>query len=148
PLTRVTSIPLYRERYQLLTSGDSPFAKRRDVTWSEVAELPLCLLTTDTQNRRIIESLLRGAGGNPRITLESDSMMVLFAHVRSGAWASIVPERLIKSVGMGSDFAAIPIVEPDVVHTIGLVMPVREPMTPLATALAAEARRTAAQLMR
>jgi len=35
-----------------------------------------------------------------------------------------------------------------VVHTIGLVMPVREPTTPLAAALAAEARRTGANLMR
>src|SRR5205807_2173852 len=55
PLTRVTAIPLYRERYQLLISGDAPFSKRRNVdrnvTWAEVAELPLCLLTTDTQNR-------------------------------------------------------------------------------------------------
>ena len=69
PMSRVTAIPLYRERYQLLTSGDAPFGNRRNadrsVTWAEVAELPLCLLTTDTQNRRMIESLLRGAGGLP-----------------------------------------------------------------------------------
>ena len=102
------------------------------MSWSLAAELPLCLLTADTQNRRIVESLLRGAGGNPRITLESDSMMVLVAHVRTGSWASVVPERIVQSLGMGSEFAAIPIVEPEVVHTIGLVMPEREPMTPLA----------------
>ena len=53
----------------------------------------------------------------------------------------------MQSLGMGNEFAAIPIVEPEVVHTIGLVMPEREPMTPLAAALAAEARRTAASLM-
>jgi len=151
PLTRVTAIPLYRERYQLLTSGDAPFGKRRQatsqVTWAEVAELPLCLLTTDTQNRRMIESLLRGAGGHPRITVESDSMMVLFAHVRTGAWASVVPESLLRATGVGRELTALPIVEPDVVHTIGLVMPARDPMSPLAAALATEARRTAAQLM-
>jgi hypothetical protein len=33
------------------------------------------------------------------------------------------------------------------VHTIGLVMPLRDPTTPLATALVAEARRAAAYLM-
>jgi DNA-binding transcriptional LysR family regulator len=147
PLTRVTAIPLYRERYQLLTSGDTPFGKRAQVSWAEVAELPLCLLTTDTQNRRMIESLLRGAGGHPRITVESDSMMVLFAHVRTGAWASVVPESLLRATGVDRELTALPIVEPDVVHTIGLVMPLRDPMSPLATALAAEARRTAARLM-
>jgi DNA-binding transcriptional LysR family regulator len=146
PLSRVTAIPLYRERYQLLISADSPLRQRRSVTWSEVAELPLCLLTTETQNRRMIESLLRGAGGNPRITVESDSMMVLFAHVRTGGWASVVPESMMRSAGVGQELVAVPIVEPEVVHTIGLVMPERDPMGPLATALAAEARRAAAQL--
>ena len=38
---------------------------------------------------------------------------------------------------------AIPIVEPEAVHTIGLVVPAREPMTPLTAALVAEARRVA-----
>ena len=146
PMARVTSIPLYRERYQLLIAGDSPFGKRASVTWALATELPLCLLTTETQNRRIIESLLRGAGGNPQVTLESDSITVLLAHVRTGAWATIVPERLLKSAGLGDEFTAIPLVDPDVVHTIGLVMPVREPMTPLANALATEARRAATRM--
>jgi len=147
PLARVTAIPLYRERYQLLVSGDAPAARRRDMAWAQVSELPLCLLTADTQNRRMIESLLRGAGGNPRITVEADSMMVLFAHVRTGAWASVVPESVVRTTGIGRELSAIPIVDPEVVHTIGLVMPVRDPMGPLAAALAAEARRTAGQLM-
>ena len=33
------------------------------MTWAEVAQVPLCLLTPDMQNRRIIDGLLRGAGG-------------------------------------------------------------------------------------
>src|SRR5262249_44598504 len=76
PIPRVTTIPLYHERYQLLMTKDSPFGQRHEITWGLVSQLPLCLLTSDTQNRQIIESLLRGAGGNPRITLESDSMIV------------------------------------------------------------------------
>ena len=38
---------------------------------------------------------------------------------------------------------AIPIVEPEATHTIGLVAPAREPMTPLTAALVMEARRVA-----
>jgi DNA-binding transcriptional LysR family regulator len=156
PVSRVLAIPLYRERYQLLCTKDWPLAKRakttvenqvkNNVTWAEVSELPLCLLTRNTQNRRMIEALLRG-GGSPRISLESDSMAVLFAHVRTGAWASVVPEMLLKATHLSKEFAAIPIVEPEIVHTIGLVMPLRDPTTPLATALVAEARRAAAYLM-
>ena len=58
-------------------------------------------------------------------------MTVLFAHVRTGSWASVMPERVAQSMRKSKEFHAIPIVEPEVVHTIGLVMPLRDPTTPL-----------------
>jgi DNA-binding transcriptional LysR family regulator len=146
PLGRVTAIPLYRERYRLLTSADAPLGDRASVTWAEVAQVPLCLLTPNMQNRRIIDGLLRGAGGNPQPTLESNSMIVLFAHVRTGRWASVMPAKLAETLGLTETIRAIPIVEPEAVHTIGLVVPAREPMTPLNAALVIEARRVAVQL--
>ena len=59
PLGRVNAVPLYHEHYRLLTSADAPFGNRESVTWAEVAQVPLCLLTPDMQNRRIIDGLLR-----------------------------------------------------------------------------------------
>ena len=97
PLGRVNAVPLYREHYRLLTSSDAPLGNRATVTWAEVAKVPLCLLTPDMQNRRIIDELLRGAGGTPQPTLESNSMIVLFAHVRTGRWASVMPAKLADS---------------------------------------------------
>ncbi|MEA2985997.1 MAG: hypothetical protein QOD94_2251 [Alphaproteobacteria bacterium] len=146
PLGRVTAVPLYRERYQLLTSADAPLGNRASVTWAEVAQVPLCLLTPDMQNRRIIDGLIRGAGGNPQPTLESNSVIVLFSHVRTGRWASVMPAKLAETLGLTETIRAIPIVDPDEVHTIGLVVPKREPMTPLAAALVAEAKRVAVEL--
>ena len=105
--------------------------------------MPLCLLTPNMQNRRIIEGLLRSAGGNPQPTLESNSMIVLFAHVRTGRWASVMPSKLAEALGLTETIRAIPIVEPEAVHDVGLVVPAREPMTPLNAALVAEARRLA-----
>jgi DNA-binding transcriptional LysR family regulator len=146
PLGRVASIPLYRERYRLLTSADAPLGMRKRVTWAEVAQLPLCLLTPDMQNRRIIERLLREAGGNPHPTLESNSMILLYSHVRTGRWASVMPARLAATLGLTDVLRAIPIVEPEASHTIGLVVPAREPMTPLTAALVAQARKVAPSL--
>jgi DNA-binding transcriptional LysR family regulator len=146
PLGRVTTVPLYRERYRLITSSDAPLGNRDTVTWAEVAQVPLCLLTPNMQNRRIIEGLLRGAGGNPQPTLESNSMIVLFAHVRTGSWASVMPAKLAETLGLTETIRAIPIVEPEAVHTIGLVVPSREPMTPLNAALVGEAKRLARTL--
>jgi DNA-binding transcriptional LysR family regulator len=146
PLGRVSTVPLYQERYQLLTSPDAPLGNRERVTWAEVARVPLCLLTPDMQNRRIMDELLRSAGGDPQPTLESNSVVVLFAHVRTGRWATVMPSKLAETLGLTDTIRAIPIVEPEAVHTIGLVVPAREPMTPLAAALVAEARRVAKEM--
>ena len=147
PLGRVTAVPLYQERYQLLTAADAPLGNRQRVTWAEVSQVPLCLLTPDMQNRRIIDGLLRSAGGAANPTLESNSMIVLFAHVRTGRWASVMPARLAETLGLTATIRAIPIVEPEAVHTIGLVVPAREPLTPLNAALVLEARRLATTLV-
>jgi DNA-binding transcriptional LysR family regulator len=145
PLGRVTTVPLYQERYCLLVATEGPLGDRESVTWTEVAQVPLCLLTPDMQNRRIIERLLRETGATPNIALESDSMVVLYSHVRRGQWASVMPERLATSLGLTETnlLRTIPIVSPEESHTIGLVAPAREPLTPLTTALVAEARRLA-----
>ena len=135
PLGRVRAVPLYHEHYRLLTSPGNPLADRDRVTWAQLAHVPLCLLTPDMQNRRIIDSLLSVAGPTPAPILESNSMIALFAHVRTGKWASVVPERLAHVLAPAEPIRSIPIVEPHATRTIGLVVPSREPMTALCAAL-------------
>ena len=140
PLGRVRAVPLYLEQYRLLTSESSPLGDRASVTWAEVAKIPLCLLTPDMQNRRIIDHLLHSAGEVAEPTLESNSMIVLFSHVRTGRWASVMPQKLADNLGLTEHLRSIPITDPEASHKVGLVVPDREPMTPLATALVAEAK--------
>ena len=146
PLGRVSTVPLYQERYRLVTSAESPLGRRDKVTWKELADVPLCLLTPDMQNRRIIDGLLRKAGADPQPTLVSNSMIVLFSHVRTGQWASIMPMKIAETLGLTDTIRAIPIVDPEAVHTVGLLVPQREPLTPLTAALVAEARRAGSKL--
>jgi DNA-binding transcriptional LysR family regulator len=140
PVGHVNTVPLYYEEYRLLTSPAGELGNRDSVTWAEVGQVPLCLLTPDMQNRRIIDALLRSAGQEPSPTLESNSMIVLFAHVRTGKWASIMPARLAETLGLTDNVRSIPIVEPAATHAVGLIVPHREPMTPLIAALVTEAR--------
>src|SRR5580692_2808577 len=65
PVGRVNTVPLYYEEYRLLTSPSGELGNRDSVTWADVGQVPLCLLTPDMQNRRIIDSLLRSAGQEP-----------------------------------------------------------------------------------
>ena len=75
-------------------------------------------------------------------------MILLYSHVRTGRWASVMPARLALTLGLTetNQLRAVPIVGYDASQTIGLVVPLREPMTPLVSALVAEARRVAPML--
>ncbi|WP_395696598.1 LysR family transcriptional regulator [Methylocella sp.] len=145
PLGDIRAEPLYRERYRLLTLADRPLGDRKKVTWKEVAQIPLCLLTPDMQNRRIIDRMLDGGAPADAPMLESNSMVVLAAHVRAGRWASIIPETFADVLGLDEPLRSIPIVEPQEVQRIGLVTPRREPLPPLVRALIAEAAALAAR---
>jgi DNA-binding transcriptional LysR family regulator len=108
--------------------------------------LPLCLLTPDMQNRRIIDDLfVDGGAGKPATKVETNSVMALVAHVRSGEWSSVVPNTFLMLVGHGNaplqGLRAIPLVEPRATQTIGLVVSNREPLAPLAHALLKSARK-------
>jgi DNA-binding transcriptional LysR family regulator len=143
PVGRFQTLPLYVERYALLVSPKGELAERASVTWAEATKLPLCLLTPDMQNRRIIDRHLAEAGGAPPPTFESNSMLTLYTHVRSGEWVSIIPSRLAESLDRPGALKAIPLVKPDVTHAIGLIYPGREPLTPLIAAFVAVAKNAA-----
>jgi DNA-binding transcriptional LysR family regulator len=97
PLRYVRTYPLYRERYMLLTPARAPYDRMVEVTWRETAELPLCLLTRDMQNRRIIDRLfVAGGAGVPKVAVETNSVLSLVAHVRSGEWSSVVPHTFLE----------------------------------------------------
>ncbi|KQS63707.1 LysR family transcriptional regulator [Rhizobium sp. Leaf371] len=145
PVGRVTSVPLVMERYHLVAATGSPLSDRASVTWAEASTIRLCLLTNDMQNRRIINQHFSAAGVQARPTLESNSMIVLFSHIRTGQWASIMPFNVAKSFGFHDDIQVIPIEEPDAGHLVGLVATHREPYTPLVSALLHEARKLAEQ---
>jgi DNA-binding transcriptional LysR family regulator len=147
PIGNVSKVPIYLESYRLLTSVESPLGQRATVTWPEVGAIPLCLLTPNMQNRRILDKLLAAAGHKPEPTLESDSMIALYAHVRTGRWSSIMPARLVDTLGLTEQVRAIPIIEPSETHTIGLVVLQRDPTTPLITALMTESRQLAKMMM-
>ena len=145
PMRRVASMPLYSERYQLITAATRPFAERKTVTWAEASQEPLCLLTPDMQNRRIVNQHFAEAGAAPAPRLESNSMIVLFAHVLSGNWSSIMPVNLAETLGFGSAIRAIPLVEPDASHAVGMIAAPRDPQSLVVSALMNEARQFAAR---
>ncbi|RSK41036.1 LysR family transcriptional regulator [Rhodovulum iodosum] len=138
---RMTAIPLYAEHYNLVIRADHPAAARAQITWAEAAELPLCLLSPDMQNRRIVDSHMAEANAAPAPRLESNSVLTLVGHVLGGDWATILPMKTAALFLAPDHLAAIPITEPAAEHPVGLIAPFREPHTPVLAALIEAARR-------
>ena len=150
PLGRVRVWPLFEERYRLLVARTEAVGSRAEVDWADVATLPLALLTNDMQNRRIIDRRLQLTGADVRPVLESNSMVVLMSHVRTGLWASVLPAIMADALAQADadvSIATIPITEAEAPPVIGLVYPTREPLLPLTAALVAETSRLFASVV-
>jgi len=141
PLGRVVTVPLYHERFVLVIRRDAAQAGLAAIPWAVLGTLNLCLLTPDMQNRRIIGGHLAEAGVTVQPGVESNSTIVLIAHVQRGGWATILPLKAADVFVAGGALAAIPITDPDARHAVGLIAPWREPHTPVIAALLQEARR-------
>jgi DNA-binding transcriptional LysR family regulator len=138
PLKHVRSHLVYRERYMFLTPAGGAFDQRAEIGWDEIAELPLCLLTQDMQNRRIIDRLFRDAGvTSPRVTIETNSVLGLIAHVCLSGWSTVVPHSFL-GIFRGRDpvgTRAIPLLSTgSASQAVGVVVSDREPLPSLASA--------------
>ena len=129
PLGRVQSLALYRETYCLIDRTEA----RGPVGWAEAATRPLCLLTPDMQNRRIVTRHLVAVGADTLPRVESTSMLAILSHVASGEWAAILPRALARGLPLPEGVRARDLTGRG--HLVGLVAARREPHPPLIDAL-------------
>src|SRR4051812_35544651 len=132
PLARVDAVPLWRERYLLVTPAGAAFGA--SVTWAEASALPLCLLTPDMQHRRIVDGAFAAAGVTPSPAVETDSVTTLVAHARAGL-PGITADTWLDANPLSADLRAIPLVDPVIEHTIGIVTSTAVERTPVITEL-------------
>jgi len=114
----------------LLTRSTDGFQSGQSISWAEAATHPLCLLTPDMQNRRLIDAAFREAGVTPNVVLETDSVFALYAHVRCSDLCTVVPHSLLNLFEMRQEVSAIPLT-PELTRTIGLIAPRREQTKPV-----------------
>jgi DNA-binding transcriptional LysR family regulator len=141
PSDELEELPLYEERYLLLTTAGGRFGESSEIAWSELASLPLCLFATSLQQRRIIDEALRRRGVEVRPAIETDSILALTTHVRTGRWVSVISSLVGDAIDLTGALRTVPIVDPEVVSPIGLVVSKRFPLQPAMAQLIAEARR-------
>ncbi|SNB73176.1 transcriptional regulator [Arboricoccus pini] len=129
PIAHVQHVPLYRERYLLLTPALQAGGLQGPVHWADLGQLPLCLLTQRMQNRRIIDLNLDKAGVAVRPRIEVDSLTALAGHLRVGWLSTIVPESFLLTFDLPEGIAALELHDEAVGFTIGVVFTDRMPST-------------------
>ena len=145
----MATTPVFEEQYRLVTASPDVFPGRDSVSWNELSSTPMCLFTPDMQNRRIVNQMLGlGEQQTPagRYT-ETNSSLVMATLVASGRWSSIMPPVLIEAIELPATVRHIPIIDPEVTHSVGLVVVDRQPVTPLVRALTVAARDLQAALL-
>lgn len=137
---RFSVTPLYLERHVLLVGEDQQVGA--SVSWSQAASLPLCLLAPHLQGRQRIDAVFAEVGVQPEPRLETDSVASLFAHVKTGFWATILPTAWMHVFGVPEGLRAVPLSEPQRALPVGLVTLSAQPASVLVRAMAQVAATT------
>ncbi|WP_425093241.1 LysR family transcriptional regulator [Tropicimonas sp. S265A] len=143
PGPKMFGLPLYDEGYRVVARTDMLPPGASTLPWADLAELPLCLLTPEMQNRRFMDQHMAEAGVDVRPSVEANTVLVLMAHIRRGGVATILSDRTAMLLNGMEDLTVLPLVKPEAAHRVGLLSLKREPATPVLSALFAEARRIA-----
>jgi DNA-binding transcriptional LysR family regulator len=120
PLPGVDALPLWREQLLLVVDAEGPFHDADEITWRTAATLPLCLLTPDMQHRRIVDAAFAESGARPNPAVETNSVSTLVAHARSGL-PGVTAHTWLAANPLPPGLRALPLVDPEVRFTIGLV---------------------------
>jgi DNA-binding transcriptional LysR family regulator len=136
----VDLVPLYEERYVLLSPADMLPPGATTLTWPEAAQLPLALLTADMRDRQIIDQAFASHAIAITPQVETDSVASLFAQVATGNSACIVPHTWLWTIPMGGEVRVVQMVDPPLTAEIGLATNSAGPGTPAARALTAAAQ--------
>lgn len=123
-LPKLTVLPLYRDRFLLLTQAWNEAPGRGPTTISEAVERRLCLLPKAMQNRRILDERLAQHGCTTQPAITADSFDALFAIVATGGYSTFIPESYRSMVP--PTMRALSITPELPASTIGLVVPDRD----------------------
>ncbi|WP_049621209.1 LysR family transcriptional regulator [Frateuria defendens] len=112
--------PLYSERYVLVAGAHPGRRLKARMSWGEASRLPLCLFSRDMHNREIIDEAFQLAGVAPRVIVETNTISVLYAMVRSGEMCSVMPVSALPDYFLGRGITLHPL-DPPLSAIVGML---------------------------
>jgi len=128
--------PLLEDELVLLINRDHPLAARRQCALADLQGVPLALLPTRFQIRRILDEAIAACGLTPEVVVEMDTTQSLLGVVRQAGLGTILPA--MAAPRSARDLKRISLVDPAPVCSVGLIWRRSGFRSSAARALAAE----------
>jgi DNA-binding transcriptional LysR family regulator len=142
-VSELNSFSIYTERFMLVANRQLVDDDVDLVAWSELSQLPLCMLNTSMRGRQLVDEALGTSGLTLRPDVETDSMASLYALAQTGRYVAVAPHSWFHAFPLAADVRLVPLVSPAVTSAVGLVTSASEPGSVLGRAFAAVAGRLA-----
>jgi DNA-binding transcriptional LysR family regulator len=139
----LSTIRLLQDCYVLICREDHPFAGRRKISWKQVASCPLILPSHFRTNRPQVDAALLGRDVALQPHYEVGRSSTAVGMVAEGVAAAIVPGLAVHTDAHRT-LRVVPIVEPVISWTLGLVARKKGHLSPAAQALYDMLRKEAA----
>ncbi len=112
--------PLLEERFVAACRRDHPLARKRRVSWQDLAEHDFITVSKSSGNRLLIDQALAGVAGRPQGLYEAQHVTTLLGLVEAGLGVAAVPS-LAMPARDHPLLVSIPLDEPVVTRVVGLI---------------------------
>lgn len=126
--------PIYKERYVLAMRHDHRLAKRKSLNWKDLAGERFVSVAKSSGNRSVIDAALAGVEKHPAIFCEVNHVSGVLALVEAGMGVAVVPGLSVLPERPGS-IVGVPLVNPAIHRTLGLISKRNHSMAPAARTL-------------
>ena len=126
--------PIYVESYVLAMRRDHPLAGRKKLSWKDTVDERYISVAKSSGNRSVLDAALAGVEKHPWISCEINHVSGILALVESGLGVAAVPGLSILAQRQGA-VIGVPLVNPSVKRTLGLICKHQHAMAPASRTL-------------
>jgi DNA-binding transcriptional LysR family regulator len=126
--------PLLEERFVAACRRDHPLAKKKRVSWTELAQYDYISVSKASGNRLLLDQALAGVSGRPQAIYEAQHVTTMIGLVEAGLGVAAVPSMAMPA----SDhplLVSVPLVDPVVTRKVGLIRRKGRSLSPAAQQL-------------
>lgn len=126
--------PLLEERFVAACRRDHPLARKRSVSWTELAAYDFIAVAKSSGNRLLLDQALAGLPGRPESVYEAQHVTTLLGLVEAGLGVAAVPSLAMP----GKDhplLVSVPLQDPVVTRHVGLIRRKSRTLSPAAQQL-------------